>query len=301
MAPMAQENPQASKSTEASGRAPAANSGAAAVGAGVRNLGNQRRMVSELERINALNLEPSLPKESDGNRNVSRLSQNRDMLKSEFQQFLKVMKNNDNLKANKEKQPAAPNTSTGASQGGDRPGPAPAGAQGASSKSSVPSPPFTVENKHSTPPTLGGILEEMLRRASSGAPVSEVPDWPDASGGSYHDALGRPTGKAQLPPGMAQMGGGNFSEVPENNTRQGNAPAGAAADVRPPAGGGSAPQGMRPQMGSAAPQGTQPPHGMQPPQGYVMAGAGPPNQGGQPQMQMFQMPGMVQGDRKSVV
>lgn len=64
---------------------------------GVRNFGSQRRMISELERINALNFEPSLPVD-DGTRNMSRLSQNRDILKNEFEQFLKVMKNHDNAK-----------------------------------------------------------------------------------------------------------------------------------------------------------------------------------------------------------
>merc|ERR1719486_990790 len=65
---------------------------------GVRNFGNQRRMISELERINALNLEPSLPKVDDGNRSVSRYSQDRDKVKNEFQQFLSVMQRQDEKK-----------------------------------------------------------------------------------------------------------------------------------------------------------------------------------------------------------
>merc|ERR1719498_14143 len=64
----------------------------------VINSGNQKRMISELERINALNLEPSLPKVDDGTRGVSRYWQDRDKVKQEFQQFLGVMKGKDDTK-----------------------------------------------------------------------------------------------------------------------------------------------------------------------------------------------------------
>merc|ERR1719181_1109495 len=88
---------------DADNRAPAAGQaqagGLTPGGGGVRNFGNQRRMVSELERINALNLEPSLPKVDDGNRAVMRQNQDRDKVKNEFQQFLSVMKKNDEAKA----------------------------------------------------------------------------------------------------------------------------------------------------------------------------------------------------------
>merc|ERR1719310_2447126 len=105
-------------------------------------------MMSELERINALNLEPSIPKADDGNRSSARLSQNRDMLKNEFQQFLKVMKNHDKQKAGKQGAPAAPPSTGGTSVGsGSDPAPARAGKppNGSRPQASAPSPPFVVD------------------------------------------------------------------------------------------------------------------------------------------------------------
>lgn len=236
-------------------------------------------MISELERINALNLEPSLPKVDDGNRSVSRYSQDRDKVKNEFQQFLTTMKQNDSKKGGAE---------TVNSRGSDAPMAAMPKSGAAPATSSVPNltlqPAFIVENPGQNPKNLQGILEDMLGQAESESKRQESnkawDGWPEAKGPSYHDVLGRPTGQkpelpaqaGQQPQAPADAGNRSGGHMPQNNnSRQPNQDQG---------------QQMRQNnMGQNNMQG--PPAGMQQqPGGYMMAPQGG-QQGGQPQMQMF--------------
>mmetsp|Transcript_45068 Transcript_45068/g.143573 ORF Transcript_45068/g.143573 Transcript_45068/m.143573 type:complete len:745 (+) Transcript_45068:67-2301(+) len=78
-----------------------------------RDLRNRRGMISEMKRINALNLEPTLPKPDDGTRNArinytesqarnaSRLTQGSSDLKTEFQQSLAVIQKQEESKQRK--------------------------------------------------------------------------------------------------------------------------------------------------------------------------------------------------------
>jgi hypothetical protein len=247
---------------------------------GVRNFGNQRRMISELERINALNLEPSLPKQDDGSRNVSRLNQNREALKGEFQNFLKTLQSQDKDKG---KAPA------GAGGGGavERGGPTGSNQNMAALKQTPasthggggPQNPQFVVNKTSTSESksLGGILDEMLKEAGKTAPDTVAPDWPEAKGPSFHDVLGEP-GAMKAP----------TSQLPQQHDQQQHMP----SQQRTHNNNHNNPSNPRPQ--GPPDQGQQvrpmgPPGGQQPnmpPQGYVIQ-PGP----GQNQQMMFQMPG----------
>jgi len=92
---------------------------ALADGGFARDIRNKRGMISEMKRINALNLEPTLPKPDDGTRNSrmnftdsqarqpSRLSQGSSDLKAEFEQSLLVIRGQEqNLRQRKQQQAA---------------------------------------------------------------------------------------------------------------------------------------------------------------------------------------------------
>lgn len=280
--PTSQKTRQAPEPTAAAG-APAAapKAEAAAPGganSGVRNFGNQRRMISELERINALNLEPSLPKVDDGSRSVSRYSQDREKVKNEFQQFLTVMKKNDDAKAGGNQ--VAGSSSTAAPAATSK-------AAQPSAHPNVPGPTFPVDKDAAINGTLKDVLDKMLTGA--GDPGQSQPDWPEAKGPSYHEVLGRASanGQVPMPPGGDQRMGG---QADAGNRHGGQQMQGGGG--RPPA--QNQEQGMQQQqqnqMRQMNPQQMQqPPQGMQQqPQGYMMAPN--PQQGGQ-QGGMFMMPG----------
>lgn len=238
-------------------------------------------MISELERINALNLEPSLPKNDDGNRSMTKYSQDRDKVKNEFQQFLSSMRKHDEQKASSSTVPSS------GSQPGEMSGrntmPKPGGSTTASVPNMSTAPAFQVDNQGPSTKNLLNILEDMLKEASKANPSSLGPEWPEAKHPSYKEVLGRPSGP--IPELQNQ---GKLGEAPvDTNTRQGHMSQGPHGG----AGGGgnnrSQMQGndqMQAQMRPVGPGGMQQ-QGMPQQQGYVMQG-GPP-QGGQPQMQMY--------------
>jgi len=235
-------------------------------------------MISELERINALNLEPSLPKVDDGNRNVNRYSQDRNKVKNEFQTFLSEMKRNDEAKAGNTPNPTS--SSTGSKPSGGGPEGQKPGATSSQQNLSL-QPVFQVENG-SPDLVLEKILSDMLKQASSVPTASLEPEWPEAQGPSYKEVLGRPTGK----PNLVDM-----SHAGDAGARPGHGPQGNNA--RPPMGQGQ--DQMRP-MGPPGQGGMHHQQQQQQQQqqgGYMMQGG--PQQGGQPQMPMFMPGGMGQG------
>lgn len=231
---------------------------------GVRNFGNQRRMINELERINALNLEPSLPKAEDGGRTMNRYSQDRDSVKNDFEQFLGQMK----------KQDAAKEANATGSSGSRRLTNAPIakppgqGAPIAAGPAPV-QPMFTVAHPGPTMQSLGEVFDKMLQQASMGDAGAVEPDWPDAKGPTYRDVLGQVTGKGGGPAMPNEVYAASMN-------KQG-------------------PQGNDQMQQQRMPQGHGPQGGMQQGQGgYIMPGAAQQG-GGQPGQMMFQMPGMGQG------
>lgn len=256
---------------------------------GVRNFGNQRRMISELERINALNLEPSLPKQDDGQRNVSRLNQNREALKGEFQNFLKTLQTQD-----KDKEKSRPPSNTTApsfdpqqSRGGGT------GSNNMAALKQTPAPtqggggpgnPQFLVNKSSTSESksLGNILDAMLQQAGTTAPDTVGPDWPEAQGPSFHGVLGEP-GQMKPPTNqLPQHDQHQQQQMPNQQQRSHNSNHGNQQQ-RPQ----GPPDQVQQQVRPMGPPGAQQQPGM-PPQGYMVA-QGPPGQGGQ--QMMFQMPG----------
>lgn len=270
--------PNASAGGNSGAAAPKAEAAAQGGGNGVRNFGNQRRMISELERINALNLEPSLPKVDDGSRSVSRYSQDREKVKNEFQQFLTVMKKNDDAKAGGNQ--VAGSSSTAAPAATSK-------APQPSAHPNVPGPTFPVDRDTKVELNLADVLAKMLKTA--GEPAQSQPDWPEAKGPSYHEVLGRASANGQpMPPG----GGQRMDGQADAGNRHGGQQMPQGNNNRPPM--QNQDQGMQQQqqnqMRQMNPQQMQqPPQGMQQqPQGYMMAPN--PQQGGQ-QGGMFMMPG----------
>lgn len=293
---------------------------------GVRNNGNQKRMISELERINALNLEPSISKKADdGQRLDKKYWQDRGKVKNEFEQFLAVMKKNDETKS------GGGDSSRANEAAGTQGGFASTGASNlalpnsaATQSPSNPSTPFPVECT-ALSFSLPNILEDMLTKASAANANDLPPSWPEARGPSYHEVLGRATGKTPIMKAMGQEEmpdyqnrgrledaphhGGNMRQQPtvmdqplalEDNRTQGRSRQGGQMGHNSRQNQHGNDQG---QMRSNFPQGNQ---GMQQqqqsmrdagpqggPQGYVMQGPGGMQQGvgGQQPQMMFQMPG----------
>mmetsp|Transcript_41591 Transcript_41591/g.114623 ORF Transcript_41591/g.114623 Transcript_41591/m.114623 type:complete len:776 (+) Transcript_41591:198-2525(+) len=124
--------------------------------------------------------------------------------------------------------------------------------------------------------TLGDILESFFDRAQGDAPEHSPPDWPEATGSSFHEALGQPNASSPVPPAalMSCAGGtmpGPWQQQGPHQMPQGGAPQG---QMQPGPGGG--PQQMVPQ-------------------GFMVAAANAPG-GQQPQMypQMYPGSGPVQ-------
>jgi hypothetical protein len=231
--------------------------------------------MSELERINALNLEPSLPKADDGSRSGFRNTQDRTKVKNEFEQFLSELKGKGSAGAARPKEGAA--TSSVPMM---RPGPV-----------------FQVEELSSPAKTFQVILDEMCQQASKVSASQQKPDWPESRGQlKYSEVLGRATESPSLaslprgPGGLADAGNrmNNMPQVGNGMPKQGN-------------------DQMQQQMRPMGP-GMQGPQGMQPQGGFVMAGPGG-QQGGQQQMMYMQgmpmqgqgMQGMMFGNQMGMV
>ncbi|CAJ1344139.1 unnamed protein product [Effrenium voratum] len=208
----------------------------------------RRGMISEMKRINALNLEPTSAKHDETNarsrmsmkdstnRNAQRLQGNSQDLKSEFQQSLEIIAQQDAKKRSRNNEgnppmeqnaqnqksqsgamakagdqsrggqnssfsfnPKAPSFTLNPQAGEFMPS-APGGGQ-TPAKASATSPSFsTYKNTKASKPFKGGLVEILdcfFQRAKNSNPDSAAPDWPDAKGPSYKDVLGQPNQSGQ--------------------------------------------------------------------------------------------------------
>eukprot|EP00931_Biecheleriopsis_adriatica_P076813 TRINITY_DN50485_c0_g1_i1.p1 TRINITY_DN50485_c0_g1~~TRINITY_DN50485_c0_g1_i1.p1 ORF type:complete len:708 (+),score=153.23 TRINITY_DN50485_c0_g1_i1:189-2312(+) len=287
------------KDTKALMRAPLPQLPERAVQDNASDRGGRKGMISEMKRINALNLEPTSAKHDDSS-GRSRMS-GKDLqrnsrglgsadLKSEFQQSLDLIARQEASKSHRKQQGgdagairAAGNQSAGTPnssfsfnpkakafslnpQAGEfTPSGGAAGGATPVAKTSGPSPNFNVYKKdpNMQRKSLTDLLEPFFHRAKSSAPDSSAPEWPDAKGPSYKDVLGQPNPRAQpqmMPTGPGGCGGGQM----------------------PAMGGGWQPQGQ-PMMGQPGQQQPQQQPGQQVqqqpgPQQQVQQQGGPQNQ-----------------------
>lgn len=215
--------------------------------AAMQDRSGRKGMISEMKRINALNLEPTSAKHDEStarsrmsmkdaaSRNAQRLQGNSADLKSEFQQSLEIIAQQDAKKRGKNPEqqwegqnsqnqkgsggggamvkagdqsrgqsgsfsfnPKAPSFTLNPQAGEFMPG----GAQAQTpAKASGPSPSFSTYSKKPSGKAFKGgladILEMFFQRAKNSAPDSAAPDWPDAKGPSYKDVLGQPNQSGQ--------------------------------------------------------------------------------------------------------
>lgn len=210
--------------------------------------GGRKGMISEMKRINALNLEPTSAKHDEttarsrmnmkeaARGNAQRMQGTSQDLKSEFQQSLEIIAQQDAKKRGKNpdgnSQWDGQNTQNQKGQSGGAMAKAgdqsrqqsgsfsfnpqaksftlnpaavdftPGGGQAQTpAKSSAPSPSFSTYSKKPPGKSFKGglseILEMFFQRAKNSTPDSAAPDWPDAKGPSYKDVLGQPNPSGQ--------------------------------------------------------------------------------------------------------
>lgn len=216
--------------------------------AGGQDRGGRKGMISEMKRINALNLEPTSAKHDEttarsrmnmkeaARGNAQRMQGTLQDLKSEFQQSLEIIAQQDAKKRGKNpdgnSQWDGQNTQNQKGQSGGAMAKAgdqsrqqsdsfsfnpqaksftlnpaavdftPGGGQAQTpAKSSAPSPSFSTYSKKPPGKSFKGglseILEMFFQRAKNSTPDSAAPDWPDAKGPSYKDVLGQPNPSGQ--------------------------------------------------------------------------------------------------------
>lgn len=210
--------------------------------------GGRKGMISEMKRINALNLEPTSAKHDEttarsrmnmkeaARGNAQRMQGTSQDLKSEFQQSLEIIAQQDAKKRGKNpdgnSQWDGQNTQNQKGQSGGAMAKAgdqsrqqsgsfsfnpqaksftlnpaavdftPGGGQAQTpAKSSAPSPSFSTYSKKPPGKSFKGglseILEMFFQRAKNSTPDSAASDWPDAKGPSYKDVLGQPNPSGQ--------------------------------------------------------------------------------------------------------
>jgi len=172
---------------------------------------NKKSTISEMKRINALNLEPTVPKVDD-NRNMrllhkdpagTRNATNQEDLKIAFQQSLSRINTQSAAQQRKRNQGGAslnPHagefTPSGAAAGAQPSGAVqPHGASATQGKASAePAPQFTIDLNMSVvaKKSLSDLFDPFYQLAKGKPPDQEVPRWPDAKGPSYREFLGKP-------------------------------------------------------------------------------------------------------------
>lgn len=275
------------------------------------DLGNkksQKSTMAEMKRINALNLEPTLPRAEDAGRNrnftfkesAGRTTQRNDNLKQEFEKSLQTITSRQSAAKNRQQKSGQASSDVGDSGPGKKPfnnfqpvdkrgsgmlnpnaadftptaGAASAG--GGSGKSGQPNPTFTMKTNHDlVSRRLDDIFDPFFRLAKDTAPDQNAPIWPGANGPSYHEFLGKVDPASQpIPLGGAAHGGNSAAGAPPQMSQW--------------------QQQSQQQQSQQQPQ--QPPQQHQqqpPPQHQPHPQPGPPQQPQQPQQQQQQGPPLM--------